>query len=211
MAESNPALLPEWATDGAADIVEPTSGKKALGWKRKERPPGQYFNWLLNLIYQWISYFFNPGDRTVSKHHLGSTWIDSGWAYDPTDPHEYIRSTGSGGRFFQGWEVQAGATPKKFQYSVLGDGADDYTVTVYRVDGTSGGAPDVLGTHTVTNTPAAWAAKEIVLDDYLGDYYTFASTDRLVVEFSSEDANDSGSLRIKTGTLVYNRDGIAGR
>ncbi len=211
MAELNPSQLPVWATDGSADVVEPTSGKKLLGWKRKERAPGEYFNWWMKLVHDWIDYIFNPGDRTVSKHHLGTTWIDSGWAYDPTDPHEYIRSTGSGGRFFQGWEVQAGATPKKFQYHAFGNGADDYTVTVYRVDATSGGAPDVLGTHTVTDTPAAWASKEIILDDYLGDYHTFAATDTLVVEFSSEDADDSGSLRIKGTRLIYNRDGIAGR
>lgn len=49
-----PAKLPRWADDGAADIVEPNSGKKDIGWVGGERPPAQFFNWLLNLIYQWL-------------------------------------------------------------------------------------------------------------------------------------------------------------
>lgn len=47
---------PRWATSGAT-VTEPTSAKKDVGWKTSEKPPGFFFNWLLNTIYLWISYF----------------------------------------------------------------------------------------------------------------------------------------------------------
>lgn len=52
---AKPASLPRWA-DVSGDIVEPTSGKKDVGWVADEEPPAQYFNWLLNLTYQWLEY-----------------------------------------------------------------------------------------------------------------------------------------------------------
>jgi len=58
MAEK-PSDLPRWA-DSGGDIVEPSSGKKDVGWIPAERPPAQYFNWLLNKLYQWIQYLDAP-------------------------------------------------------------------------------------------------------------------------------------------------------
>ena len=52
---TKPTSLPRWA-DVSGDIVEPTSGKKDVGWVSDEEPPAQYFNWLLNLIYLWTRY-----------------------------------------------------------------------------------------------------------------------------------------------------------
>jgi hypothetical protein len=51
-----PSILPQWATVGGAQIVEPTVGKKAQGWNTQEKPPGQYLNWWQNLVYQWMQY-----------------------------------------------------------------------------------------------------------------------------------------------------------
>lgn len=53
---AKPTKLPEWASDASADIVEPNAGKKFVGWVPSERPPSQYFNWLLNTIYLWLLY-----------------------------------------------------------------------------------------------------------------------------------------------------------
>src|SRR3990172_1579843 len=52
---AKPTSVPRWA-DVGGDIVEPTSGKKDIGWVFNEEPPAQYFNWLLNLTYQWLQY-----------------------------------------------------------------------------------------------------------------------------------------------------------
>jgi len=43
--------LPRWATDGSAQITEPSSGKKDTGWVPAEKPPAQYMNWLFKTIY----------------------------------------------------------------------------------------------------------------------------------------------------------------
>lgn len=51
-----PAQLPRWADDGG-DIVEPTDGKKDVGWLPGEQPPAQYANWLANLNFQWAEWF----------------------------------------------------------------------------------------------------------------------------------------------------------
>lgn len=50
-----PASLPRWANVGG-DIVEPSSGKKDIGWIDAELPPHSYFNWFMNLVYQWAVY-----------------------------------------------------------------------------------------------------------------------------------------------------------
>lgn len=53
---TRPKDLPEWATDPAADIVEPTLGKKIIGWLTDEEPPAQFFNWWKNKVFQWLEY-----------------------------------------------------------------------------------------------------------------------------------------------------------
>lgn len=53
---SQPSEQPEWASGGSAVITDPSSGKKALGWAVSEKPPAQYFNWWMNLVYQWVQY-----------------------------------------------------------------------------------------------------------------------------------------------------------
>jgi hypothetical protein len=52
---AKPTSLPRWA-DVGGDIVEPTSGKKNVGWVSDEEPPAQYMNWLQNLNYLWTQY-----------------------------------------------------------------------------------------------------------------------------------------------------------
>lgn len=55
MAVTKPTKYPEWA-DGASAIVEPSDVKKALGWV-VEKPPHQFFNWFMNLVWQWVTWF----------------------------------------------------------------------------------------------------------------------------------------------------------
>ncbi len=58
MAEK-PTSLPRWA-DVSGDIVEPSSGKKDIGWVQGERPPAPFFNWILELLYEWMEYLNAP-------------------------------------------------------------------------------------------------------------------------------------------------------
>lgn len=78
------AVLPRWASDDSvADIVEPTGGKKDLGWvggATPDRPPAQFMNWLRRRNYdahaQWReSLWYAAADAwTVhdSQLHLAS-------------------------------------------------------------------------------------------------------------------------------------------
>lgn len=49
-----------WAeeADGtpSAELTEPNSGKKDIGWEDGELPPHDYFNWLGNAPHQWFKY-----------------------------------------------------------------------------------------------------------------------------------------------------------
>lgn len=48
-----PTNLAEWGT-GSAPIVEPTLVQKQNGWTSAFKPPAQWFNWWMNVIYTWI-------------------------------------------------------------------------------------------------------------------------------------------------------------
>lgn len=52
---TKPTNTPRWANSGGA-IVEPSSGKKDVGFVAGERPPAQFLNWLLNLLYLWVAW-----------------------------------------------------------------------------------------------------------------------------------------------------------
>lgn len=75
MANPKPTDLPRWS-DVGGDIVEPTSGKKDVGWVSAERPPAQYFNWLLNQGYKWLKWLDDNADiilRTLSVNRPDDT------------------------------------------------------------------------------------------------------------------------------------------
>lgn len=74
---AKPTLKPIWATGGGAAIVEPSGPKKALGWV-VEKPPHEFFNWLLNLIYQWIEWFDLGHQSVLSVTAAGTTAIPLG-------------------------------------------------------------------------------------------------------------------------------------
>lgn len=91
MAETEPTKLPEWASANPTDpisgqpaIAEPTSGKKASGHTRIERPPRQDHNWLFNLIWLWTKWFkqqvnamWNNLDELFTKTGISNTMVTS--------------------------------------------------------------------------------------------------------------------------------------
>lgn len=52
---SKPTTTPRWADNGGA-IVNPTSGKKDVGFVPTEKPPAEFVNWKWNLDFQWLEY-----------------------------------------------------------------------------------------------------------------------------------------------------------
>ena len=51
---TKPVTTPEWATGGGAPVLEPLLAEKQAGWPVAFRPPAQWFNWWMRLVYQWL-------------------------------------------------------------------------------------------------------------------------------------------------------------
>jgi len=66
---SRPATPFSWATDPAADIVEPAAGQKAIGWEVNDRPPAGWMNWAKHTIQEWIDYL-----DSIARGLLFSVW-----------------------------------------------------------------------------------------------------------------------------------------
>jgi len=61
---NRPDKKPRWATvptingvTGKNNVIEPTEGKKDLGWDYLEKPARNFLNWVMNKAYEWIDYF----------------------------------------------------------------------------------------------------------------------------------------------------------
>ena len=67
---AKPNKIPTWATDGSAQVLEPSVGKRAVGWLL-ERPAFQYTNWLFNIIGTWLGFvdtqFASDGVKRVAE------------------------------------------------------------------------------------------------------------------------------------------------
>lgn len=55
MSFTRPTKLPRWADSGGI-IVEPTEGKKDIGWLGQEKPPAEIQNWWQNDAYNYLGY-----------------------------------------------------------------------------------------------------------------------------------------------------------
>ncbi|NIQ92438.1 MAG: hypothetical protein GWN93_27035 [Deltaproteobacteria bacterium] len=61
-----------WTTSqSSSNFLEPSEGKKDIGWQAGERPPNQYMNWLQNKSYEWEVYSEHQFDR-IDSLILGS-------------------------------------------------------------------------------------------------------------------------------------------
>ena len=60
---------PTWATDPAAELNEPSSGEKAVGWIHDNMPPASWLNWLQNLVCGWLLWI----DDFIGNHDVETT------------------------------------------------------------------------------------------------------------------------------------------
>lgn len=77
MGQSNKPGNISWATDVAAQIVDPPAGKKLVGWLGLDIPPNGWVNWFWNLTSDWINYF--QGLLVDGS----DSWIISGMQLEP--------------------------------------------------------------------------------------------------------------------------------
>jgi hypothetical protein len=96
---SKPVILPRWATAGA--IATPSEGKKDTGHVGGEQSPAEHFNWLLNLLYQWMQYLDAPDGMTFGGGILGSianallARLTVATAANATSPYTRVATFGS--------------------------------------------------------------------------------------------------------------------
>ena len=88
--------LPKWATTGTA--IEPSEGKKALGWSGSgEKPPFQTFNWLAKQTFLWLENLANGAASyaNVSEFILSAEPGNTGFiapSYATQAPNETIQT-----------------------------------------------------------------------------------------------------------------------
>jgi YVTN family beta-propeller protein len=86
---AKPVGYPRWTTaptDPPAEeaIIEPSEAKKDQGFEA-EKPPFSTFNWILNLIYQWIVYLETEAGKSIGRLNANlkqatefeMTWVPS--------------------------------------------------------------------------------------------------------------------------------------
>jgi hypothetical protein len=73
---------PRWADGAPSYAVEPSDGKKNVGWQSQEKPPYQWMNWLFLKIKQWLDWNEDREDfqDSISFHTTGGTIDWSGSA-----------------------------------------------------------------------------------------------------------------------------------
>ena len=81
MTIQKPNDYPEWASSADAEKVEPSLAKQQVGWERyvdgkREKPFFQYFNWWMNLVFKWVSYFDSEAITKTDTQTLTNKTLD---------------------------------------------------------------------------------------------------------------------------------------
>lgn len=89
-----PDQFPEWAkeeivndTSGQLNRVEPPEFIKDEGWRRREIPPRQWWNWLAHKVYLWVLWFEDQIENFCVRDDSGlPSFLIRAWAnFDGTD------------------------------------------------------------------------------------------------------------------------------
>ncbi len=156
---SKPSTLPRWATGGSAQIKEPTSGKKDLGFVSAEKPPNQYFDWLFNTIYLWLVYLDALNTTAAVGCVFPSPYVATNWAANAST--DALESSGAGDALVD-LRINEGAHLEKVQMWVEGNASANFTWTVEKHvnDGTS----VTVATQVVLAPAASFSDYQIRLD-----------------------------------------------
>lgn len=163
--------------DGKPTKVEPAADRKTAGWKPKDKPPAQHWNWFKNLVGQWTAWLDAGVWEAVSLALSGG--LTAGGDVEATNL--YFTSTqtkqldihgtdyGSfGGAIAEGYRTSSGAAQVHdvvielpllskiwgYSFRYYGNGVDNLTHKLVKI--TDGVTVDV-GTATIVAPAAAWA------------------------------------------------------
>ena len=142
-----------WATTAipGVDIVEPPDNKKDIGWLSQEKPPYQYFNYLFNIIGQWLDYVEEIGGQVVQDIKavipIGGVigfadygiatidtdvfaYLDGGTYADPDSPFDGVQREDASGRYLVGFGTDGGGDIGGGAFSILPVGAAGHTINI---------------------------------------------------------------------------------
>ncbi len=187
---TEPSSLPRWATDGAAGIVEPSSGKKDLGFDPGERPPAQYFDWLFNLIYQWI-HWLAKGPWEHNIHAFSAVYNGTDWSRDTAG---YIVNSTSLEAVYFPIPLRNGDRITSIAVNRRGNGSADFTYTLYEMDGAGG--QSTVDSDSESSVATSWGVKTLS--------FATTSVDDSQTHFLKINVNGNGS-RIESIVVSVDR------
>src|SRR5574342_151552 len=86
---TKPTKGPEWASpadtdaiSGQANVVEPPTARKQKGWAFREMAPRNWWNWWMNLVYQWIQWIKEPTLSIPAGMMVPDTQGTTDWEFD---------------------------------------------------------------------------------------------------------------------------------
>ena len=97
MATKPTTRIPDWASGGTR--TDPGAGKEASGWNASERPPAQWWNWLLGAIGDWLTYL---DDSVNGGGYRISLALDSTKSWDVSAQTTTVRSASFAGSLSNG-------------------------------------------------------------------------------------------------------------
>lgn len=108
---AKPTDIVEWATDGGATQVEPSSGEKETGFEGGEDAAAEKVNWILATLGLWTAWqdttFTDTGVPTATR-----TIVIAGAAGQPSETGTAFQFEGAAtGGSASSWEVDSGSTP----------------------------------------------------------------------------------------------------
>lgn len=122
-----PSEYPEWADGGSAQLVEPVSGKKQVGWTSGEKPANQILNWWQNLVFQWVEWLDSYtqtiyADLVADIASLTATLTADVAALTSAKMYATIMGDGSDGAItFDGSSTVIGLSPSSSTYTLERD------------------------------------------------------------------------------------------
>lgn len=133
-----PDITPRFAavdpTTLSAEVTEPTSGKKDVGWEEAEEPPHDYMNWVHAKTYQWLEYLKDGDFR--GKHSIRqvdeTTYTPLLEARDPATGAPRSNIDHNGFRmgqvtdFSEQWRTSGTTEPPGWTFSQAGSGSRVY-------------------------------------------------------------------------------------
>jgi DNA-binding beta-propeller fold protein YncE len=106
----------DWASGGTA--TDPGGAKEAAGWLVSERPPANWWNWILSSFGQWLTWAetsIDDIDQILSDGYQIASAIDSGKSVDVSTETSTVRSVS-----FAGSKMYVCSLTDAYQYD-LGD------------------------------------------------------------------------------------------